>query len=395
MHDTAFELGQLFFKTYLTGRLGVAILDVGSLNVNGSLRQCAPVESVYTGVDLIAGDGVDIVLEESHKLPFGAGVFDAVVSTSCFEHDPMFWLTFIEIVRVTKPGGIIYVSAPSNGCYHRYPLDNWRFYPDAGISLEAWARHQGFELRLLELFIARRRNDVWNDCVMVFERGPTGQLFGQRMCDDFSDAMNVRRSDRPDEIFNRFDATEDQRFISLLLGQLGERDARIARLEQELNTPGGTTRATSQGGAALMPPLAHGHPSQLGTPPQSTSAAGKLSIAATMMEHVGGVSQVRIANPLQALAEEPGVSVQIITKGVFPSLPADTGGICILHRAILAGAPGLEVIRDLLAKGYVVVSEFDDNPEGIRRHAGPGRIRLPGRARGANQHRTTGQYPAI
>jgi SAM-dependent methyltransferase len=243
MHDTALEIGQQFFTTYMTGLPAASILDVGSLNVNGSLRQCAPAGVRYTGVDLVAGPGVDTVLSDPHKLPFADGAFDAVVSTSCFEHDPMFWLTFIEIVRVTKPSGVIYISAPSNGWYHCYPMDNWRFYPDAGLSLESWAQHQGFEVHLLESFIARRRNDIWNDCVMVFERGPVSLRSGLRMCDAFPGAMNVRRSDRPGQVLNRFDATEDQQYLSQLMQSLGKRETHIAWLQQELNKAKGAVQA--------------------------------------------------------------------------------------------------------------------------------------------------------
>ena len=58
-------------------------------------------------------------------------MFSTQVSTSCFEHDPIFWLTFKEIARVTKVDGFVYVNAPSNEVYHGYPGDNWRFYKDA------------------------------------------------------------------------------------------------------------------------------------------------------------------------------------------------------------------------------------------------------------------------
>jgi SAM-dependent methyltransferase len=237
MHDTALELGEQFFKTYLTAAgKNYTILDVGSLSVNGSLRQYAPAGSLYTGVDLMAGEGVDVVLESSYQLPFGDENFDVVVSTSCFEHDPMFWLTFIEMVRVTKSRGVIYLSVPSNGWYHTFPMDNWRFYPDAGLSLESWAKHQGFDMRQLESFTTRRRTDVWNDCVMVFEKGPAAGRSAQRMCDHFPNAMNIRRSHRPGDVANRSEATEDQQIMHALIQAVRQRDARIAALEQELTT---------------------------------------------------------------------------------------------------------------------------------------------------------------
>lgn len=40
--------------------MGLRILEIGSYDVNGSVRKFFP-ESVYTGVDLCAGPGVDLV----------------------------------------------------------------------------------------------------------------------------------------------------------------------------------------------------------------------------------------------------------------------------------------------------------------------------------------------
>src|SRR5689334_5959147 len=121
MHDTALQIGDLFFQYFLTPTS--RILDFGSQDVNGSLRRIALPTMTYVGVDLVPGAGVDVVLGDPTKLPFEDNSFDAVVSTSCFEHDPMFWESFLEAVRVTAAGGYIYINAPSNGDYHRHPMD--------------------------------------------------------------------------------------------------------------------------------------------------------------------------------------------------------------------------------------------------------------------------------
>ena len=157
-----------------------SVLEIGSMDVNGTLRDHQPPQSQWTGVDLEAGKGVDIVLDSSHTLPFTDASFDLVIASSVFEHDPFFWKTFTEMVRVTKPNGFIYISAPSNGVVHRYPLDIYRFYPDAGHSLKEWARMQYPEVRLVESFIADQNYYVgepltshWNDFTAVFQRGET------------------------------------------------------------------------------------------------------------------------------------------------------------------------------------------------------------------------------
>ena len=111
MHDTAYEIGRLFFRSYVSA--GDAVLDIGSMDVNGSLRDFRPEGSLYIGVDLSTGNGVNLVVRSNCQLPFADEVFDIVVATSCFEHDAMFWLTFLEVCRVLKRGGYVYLNTPS------------------------------------------------------------------------------------------------------------------------------------------------------------------------------------------------------------------------------------------------------------------------------------------
>src|SRR5262249_43275727 len=88
-----------------------------------------------------------------------------------------------------------------------------------------------------------------------------------------------------------------------------------------------------------------------------------LFVAANMMEHVGGVSHVRIQDPMQAIATDPAVSTHITLTGQLPRTPPDVAKIFILHRPILVGAEGLATIRTLLAQNWVLVTEFDDHPD--------------------------------
>jgi ubiquinone/menaquinone biosynthesis C-methylase UbiE len=214
MHDTASQIGARFFSVYLAGKASdLQILDVGSLDVNGSLRQFAPSGAIYMGVDLAPGPGVDLVLDDPHKLPFEDEKFDAIVSTSSFEHDSMFWLTFLEMVRVAKVGAAIYINAPSNATYHRYPRDCWRFYPDAAISLIDWSQRNGHPLALVESFIALRKKDVWNDCVMVFVKGEARDPKAPKVIDHFPGSQNVRLSYDQLEVQNFSASTEDMLLI--------------------------------------------------------------------------------------------------------------------------------------------------------------------------------------
>ena len=85
-------------------------------------------------------------------------------------------------------------------------------------------------------------------------------------------------------------------------------------------------------------------------------------IVSTMLPHVGGVSHVRIIEPMAALAAEGAVHVQIIEGTDVPPLPDDVPKIFIFHRPLLDGEEGLAAVRNLIAAGFIIVCEFDDHP---------------------------------
>jgi SAM-dependent methyltransferase len=110
------------------------VLEVGSCNVNGSVRELFP--TPYTGIDIVQGPGVDIVVEDG-SIPFEDETFATVVSTEMLEHalDPVF--AFMEMVRVLKPGGILLVTARGNGFPRHNPPDRWRLMPGTLRALAA------------------------------------------------------------------------------------------------------------------------------------------------------------------------------------------------------------------------------------------------------------------
>lgn len=174
MHDTALISGKLFATTY--GKESYIVVDIGGMDVNGSLRSFfEELGMKYIVVDLQQHESVDIVIKPGDKLPFDDSSIDLVVSTSCFEHDPCFWITFKEMCRITKENGHIYVNAPMNGCYHGHPGDNWRFFKDAGQSLAYWSGLEygnipSYPVKVVESFHILPRNDVWIDFVCIWQR---------------------------------------------------------------------------------------------------------------------------------------------------------------------------------------------------------------------------------
>ncbi|MEX0875729.1 MAG: methyltransferase domain-containing protein [Actinomycetota bacterium] len=138
----------------------VQVLDVGGADVNGTYRTIFNSPNMaYRAADLVAGNGVDIVLDDAYHLPLADGSIDIVISGQMLEHCEFFWLAFGEMVRVLRPEGYIFLIAPSTGPIHRFPVDCYRFNPD---SFDALARYAGCSLV-----------DSWRD-----ERGPWRNLVG-------------------------------------------------------------------------------------------------------------------------------------------------------------------------------------------------------------------------
>lgn len=143
MHQSSMRAMSEFVSTHLARYAGtpLRILDVGSMNVNGSYRELmTDPKWEYTGLDAAAGPGVDIVLPSPYDwAPFKSNSFDVVVSGQAFEHIEYPWVTIVEVSRVLKPGGVACLIAPSGGHEHRYPVDCWRYYPDGMAALARWA----------------------------------------------------------------------------------------------------------------------------------------------------------------------------------------------------------------------------------------------------------------
>ncbi|QWA29946.1 glycoside hydrolase family 99-like domain-containing protein [Pseudomonas sp. RC3H12] len=200
MHPSAKKLGSLFFKSYLSNVHGKKVVDIGAQNVNGSLRDVCPEGVEYIGVDFVAGDGVDVILDDPYKLPFEDTSVDVIVCSSVFEHSQFFWLLYLELMRILKPDGVLYLNAPSNGYIHRYPVDCWRFYPDAGAALVAWAEKNGYQPALLESFVAGKAEgtidsdpaSAWNDFVAVFVKDAShSSSYKQRILYGYSNYSNA------------------------------------------------------------------------------------------------------------------------------------------------------------------------------------------------------------
>jgi SAM-dependent methyltransferase len=109
---------------------GLAVLEVGSRIVNGSVREVfLPRAEHYLGVDLVQGPGVDRVLSvydltrELHRESQ-----DLVLSTEMLEHCADWRKALQQLVGVLRVGGLLLVTTRSPGfALHDWPEDHWRF----------------------------------------------------------------------------------------------------------------------------------------------------------------------------------------------------------------------------------------------------------------------------
>jgi len=129
--------GHANYLNYLTeigNKKGMRILEVGSREVTGKsdARQRFS-NAEYVGFDYYAGPNVDVV-GDAHKLSqyFGEQRFDIIYSSACFEHFAMPWLVSVEMAKVLKVGGIVFVETHFSFCSQQRP---WHFFQLSDMAL--------------------------------------------------------------------------------------------------------------------------------------------------------------------------------------------------------------------------------------------------------------------
>lgn len=119
-------------KKLLPDNLG-RVLEIGSLDINGSAKQYFNNYSEYIGIDMQEGKGVDVVMNAHDlDLEYAPNYFDTIICLNTFEHDNKFWLTLDNINLLLKSNGhLIFCEPTYTFPIHRHPKDYWRILPDA------------------------------------------------------------------------------------------------------------------------------------------------------------------------------------------------------------------------------------------------------------------------
>ncbi len=188
MHISSYEHIKDLTQRYLPvlNNTKLQIFDIGSYDVNGSYKDLFTNENWhYTGIDMREGPNVDKVMTNPYRLPIPTHHADILVSGQAFEHIEYFWLSWLDMIRATKPGGYIFLIAPSRGPEHRYPVDCWRFYPDGYKALARLGNMQLVEVTTDWEPSEHPDSAAWGDTVGVFKK-PVKQRYFRKIRDYLS-----------------------------------------------------------------------------------------------------------------------------------------------------------------------------------------------------------------
>lgn len=146
MHTAAFRAVEDFLRSVKPPQF---VVEFGSRNVNGSVRPLFQRATVYVGVDVVPGQGVDVVMDAADfDHPNEA---DCVVCCEVLEHAANAKEIVVNAVDVLAPGGAVIVTCASDGraphsAVDGGPLRDGEFYENVSpLTLLAWLEGAGAE----------------------------------------------------------------------------------------------------------------------------------------------------------------------------------------------------------------------------------------------------------
>lgn len=133
------------FRAKVNNTPHARILDIGGRNRSQRTYKESFPNAEYVVVDILDGENVDVVAD-AHNLSsvFEDSSFDFVFSSCVFEHLLMPWKVALEINKILRIGGSLWVQSHQTLGLHDFPWDYWRFSSDSWASL--FNKNTGFEI---------------------------------------------------------------------------------------------------------------------------------------------------------------------------------------------------------------------------------------------------------
>jgi len=90
-----------------------SVLDIGAYDVNGGPHRLFSADR-YVGADLIPGPNVSVI-GAGESLDYANDTFDVTMSSECFEHTQN-WMAIVDnMIRMTRPSGLLIFTAAGIG----------------------------------------------------------------------------------------------------------------------------------------------------------------------------------------------------------------------------------------------------------------------------------------
>ncbi len=128
------DVNQILFIEKHIHQLRGPYLEVGAKDYGSTqdLRSLVASDQRYTGVDLEAGPGVDVVVDlakpfDEVDAKLEGARFGTIFCLSVLEHCRRPFVMADNLTRLLEPGGRLCISVPFAWKFHGYPSDYWRF----------------------------------------------------------------------------------------------------------------------------------------------------------------------------------------------------------------------------------------------------------------------------
>lgn len=128
MHQEIEDFVQKVKSIYPNAFYKKNVLEVGSWNVNGSVRQFFS-ECDYVGIDIHEGNDVDVIIRASEFSVSKERKFDVVISCEMLEHDWEWKQSLESMYDNLKSGGLLLITCaapnrPEHGTNEHTPEDS-------------------------------------------------------------------------------------------------------------------------------------------------------------------------------------------------------------------------------------------------------------------------------